>query len=87
MTEPFGGASDAGQRERRLTVAQVRTHAEGAADVMFHETARIYQLPRTAPDYEGALRRLRTAAAARKPVRVRFLVPNGDVIESVRTED
>ena len=87
MAETSEGASDAGQRERRLTVAQVRTHADGAAEVMFYETARIYRLLRTNPDYDNALLRLRAAATARTPVRVRFLIPNGDVIESVRTDD
>jgi hypothetical protein len=87
MSRTVDGASDAGQRERCLTVAQVRAHADDAAEVMFHESARIYRLLRTNRDYEAALRNLRAAAAARRPVRVRFLAPNGDVIESVRTDD
>lgn len=87
MAEAVDGASDAGQRERRLTVARVRTHVDDDAEVMFYETARIYRLPRTNPEYENVLRRLRAAAAARTPVRVGFLVPNGEVIESVRTDE
>ena len=87
MTDAVEGASDAGHRERRLTVARLRTHADGGADVMFYETARIYRLLRVNPDYENALDRLRAAATAMTPVRVRFLVPNGEVIESVATDD
>jgi hypothetical protein len=76
---------DAGQRERRLTVAAVRDHSEHA-DVMFHETARIYRLLRTNPQFEDAVRHLRDAQAAKIPVRVRFHEPNGEVIETVRAD-
>ena len=78
-------AGDAGQRERLLTVAQVRAHPEHA-DVMFFETARIYRLPRTNPAYESALGLLRAAAAAGTPVRVRFVEAHGEVIEAVRAD-
>ena len=54
---------------------------------MFYETARIYRLLRANPDYEKALRRLRAAATAMTPVRVRFLVPNGEVIDSVGSDE
>jgi hypothetical protein len=74
--------SDVGQRERLLTVAQVRAHTNHA-DVMFFETARIYQLRRTNPAYDSALRLLRDAADTGAPVRVRFVEPHGDVIEGV----
>jgi hypothetical protein len=74
--------SDAGQRERLLTVAQVRPHAEHA-DVMFFQTARIYRLPRANPAFESALRLLREAVTAGTPVRVRFVEAHGEVIEAV----
>jgi hypothetical protein len=76
---------DAGHRERRLTVAKVRAHSEHA-EVMFHETARIYRLLRTNPQFKDAVRHLREAQAAKRPVRVRFLEPNGEVIETVRAD-
>ena len=83
MATTIDPAGDAGRRERRLTVAQVRTHPEHA-DVMFHESARIYRLLRTNPQFEPAMQNLREAATARKPVRVRFAEPNGEVIEAVQ---
>ena len=85
MAAKVVSGSDKEQRERRMTVAQVR--AGGAqAEVMFFETARIYSLLRDNPVYEAALRQLRAAAAEGTPVHVRFLTPNGDVIESVRSD-
>jgi hypothetical protein len=83
MAKAVDTAGDAGQRERLLTVAQVRAHSEHA-DVMFFETARIYRLGRTNPDYESALRLLREAATGGAPVRVRFVEAHGEVIEAVR---
>jgi hypothetical protein len=85
MAETVDSASDDSQRERRLTVAHVRAHAEHA-EVMFYETARIYRLLRTNPAHESTLRHLRAAATAGTPVRVRLLEPNGEIIESVRID-
>ena len=73
---------DVGQSERRLTVARVRVQADHA-EVMFYETARIYRMPGSNPCFADALRDLRAAMAAGTPVRVRFVEPNGEVIESV----
>jgi hypothetical protein len=82
MAKAVDTTSDAGQRERLLTVAQVRAHSN-RADVMFFETARIYHLLRTNQAYDRALRLLREAAAAGTPVRVRFVEAHGEVIETV----
>jgi hypothetical protein len=86
MAKAVDTAGDAGQRERLLTVAQVRAHS-GHADVMFFESARIYRLPRTNPSYDSALRLLRKAAAAGTPVRVRFVSAHGEVIEAVHAKE
>lgn len=80
-----GSAADVGQRERRLTVARVHEKPDHAT-VKFLESARIYRMPRTNPDYVRALRDLRAAAASGTTVRVRLVEPNGEVIESVMTD-
>jgi hypothetical protein len=85
MIAKVDSASDDGQRERRLTVAQVRA-GDAQVEVMFYETARIYRLLHDNPAYEDALRKLRAAMTEGTPVHVQFLAPNGDVIESVRTD-
>ena len=54
---------------------------------MFYETARIYRLLRTNPEFDRALRDLRAASSEGTPVRVRFNEPNGEIIEAVRTDD
>jgi hypothetical protein len=82
MAKAVDTTSDAGRRERLLTVAQVRTHSNHA-DLMFFETARIYHLLRTNPAYDSALRLLREAAADGSPVRVRFVETHGEIIEAV----
>ena len=64
-------AGGAGTVRRVLTVAHVRVHATHA-DVMFHESARIYRLPRAHAEFDAMLARLRRAAAARAPVDVQF---------------
>jgi len=70
-------------KERQLTVARVRMQP-AHADVMFFETARIYRLPRTLPDFDAALQILRDAEAARSNVVVEFEEPNSAVISAVR---
>ena len=79
-----GGAAEVRQRERRLTVARVHEKPDHAT-VKFLESARIYRMPRTNPDYARALHDLRVAAASGIAVRVRLIEPNGEVIESVTT--
>jgi hypothetical protein len=74
--------ADISQRERRLTVARVHEKPDGAI-VKFLESARIYRMPCTNPDYALALRRLQAAAARGTFVRVRLVESNGDIIESV----
>ena len=79
-----GSGADVGQRERRLTVARVHEKPDHAT-VKFLESARIYRMLRTNPNYARALHDLRVAAASGIAVRVRLVEPNGDVIESVTT--
>jgi hypothetical protein len=73
-------SSDAGQRERRMTVARVRENGDGA-EVMFVESARIYRLARANPAYDDTLAALRASAATGKSLRVHFDKPNGELIE------
>ena len=47
----------------------------------------IFRLERANPTYASALQRLRAAAASGKPLRVRFLAPNSDIIETVRSDE
>jgi hypothetical protein len=82
MPKSKSSAADVGQRERRLTVARVHEQPEHAT-VKFLESARIYRMPRTNPDYARALHDLRVAAASGIAVRVRLAEPNSEVIESV----
>lgn len=82
MVATADGTGDAGQRERRMTVARVRERADHAA-VTFYESARFYRLPRTSANYAAALRDLRAAAATGIPVQVRLLDPDSDIIEAV----
>ena len=75
-------APKGGPRERRLTVAHVHENPDHAI-VKFLESARIYRMPRSNPDYARSLRVLRAAAESGKVVSVRLVEPNGEVIESV----
>lgn len=65
---------------RELTVAAVDGSEEEDLEVRFLESARIYVLPRSRPDFEELLGRLREG----KRVLVAFTPPDGDVIEDVR---
>ena len=73
------------QPDRRLTVAVVNEHA-GHATVRFLESARIYRLPRTNPDYAVALRTLQAAARGRTAVHVRLDAPESETIVGVRAD-
>lgn len=68
--------------ERRMTVARVRLRTD-FADVMFFESARIYRLNQTAPDFEEAVQVLREAAASGQAIWVRLTEPNGSVIAAI----
>jgi hypothetical protein len=83
MANPGGRGADVAQRERRMTVAIVDEQPTHAT-VRFLESARIYRLPRTSPDYASSLRTLQAAAGTRAPVRVRLTAPHSEIIESVR---
>ncbi len=82
MPKGKGSAADVGKRERLMTVARVHEQPEYAT-VKFLESARIYRMPRTNPDYARALRALQAASASGGVVRVRLVATNEEVIESV----
>jgi hypothetical protein len=66
---------------RELTVAAVDgLEGDDHVEVRFLESARIYVLPRSRPDFEELVGRLREG----KRVLVAFTPPDGDVIEDVR---
>ncbi len=65
-----------------MTVLKVRA-GDGHAEVMFVESARIFRLLCHNPTYREALRELSAAAVSGCQVRVRFVEPNGDIIEEV----
>jgi len=83
MSNTGDGPTDVGQRERRMTVAVVNEQAAHAT-VRFSESARIYRLPRTSPDYAASLSSLQAAAGTGVTVCVRLAAPHSDVIVSVR---
>jgi hypothetical protein len=85
MPKSKGGAADVGERERLMTVARVHEQPEHAT-VKFLESARIYRMPRTNPDYARALRALQAAWASGGVVRVRLVEANGEVIESAAAD-
>ena len=67
---------------RELTVAHVRgSEDEDHVEVLFLESARIYVLQRTRPDFDELLGKLREG----QRVRIAVAPPDGDVIEDVRT--
>ena len=71
-----------GKRERLMTVVHVRTHQDHT-EVMFVGSARIYRLQRDTQGYQETLRRLLRAADTGRPVRVRLIRPNSEIIECV----
>jgi hypothetical protein len=85
MANPADRGSDVTQRERRMTVALV-DEQPAHATVRFVESAKVYRLPRTSPDYATSLRALQAAAGTGVPVRVRLSAPHGESIDSVRAE-
>ena len=66
-----------------MTVAVVDEQAAHAT-VKFLESARIYRLPRTSPDYAASLRSLQAAAGTGVAVCVRLTAPHSEIIVSVR---
>jgi hypothetical protein len=66
---------------RELTVARVRgSEEEDHVEVLFLESARIYLLERTRPNFDALLARLREG----QRVRITTAPPDGDVIEDVQ---
>jgi len=83
-TKQMSNAADnVAQGESRMTVAVVNEQAAHAT-VRFLESARIYRLPRTSPDYAASLRSLQVAAGAGAAVYVRLAAPNTEIIVSAR---
>jgi hypothetical protein len=68
--------------DSRLTVGLVRVQSAGA-EVMFHQSARIYRLPRQHPDYERLLVHLQKAARMRTAVDVTLGGAEGDEVLGV----
>ena len=83
MSNTGDGPTDVAQGERRMTVAVVDEQAAHAT-VRFLESARIYRLPRTSPDYAASLRSLQAAAGTGVAVCVRLTAPHSEVIVGVR---
>jgi hypothetical protein len=69
---------------RDLTVAHIR-EPEGAdhVEVLFLQSARIYELRRSHPSFDPLLERLHAARAEQRVVTVRLASPDGDVVEDV----
>ena len=68
-----------------MTVAVVDEQAAHAT-VRFLESARIYRLPRTSPDYSASLRSLQAAAGTGVVVCVRLAAPHSEIIARVRAD-
>lgn len=69
---------------RAMTVAHLRARPGALfAEVLFLDSARVYRLPITHPDFDRLVARLRQAIAARHAVRVRLAAPDSDVILDV----
>ena len=83
MSNAGDGPTDVAQDERRMTVAGVDEQTAHAT-VRFLESARIYRLPRTSPDYAASLRSLQAAAGTGVAVCVRLKTPHSEIIVSVR---
>ena len=67
--------------QRELSVARVRGSEEADhVEVLFLESARIYLLERSRPDFDQLLDRLREG----QRVRITIAPPDGDVIEDVQ---
>lgn len=71
---------------RELTVARIRTpDDEGYVEVLFLESARIYELRSDRPDFAELIELLRRAELDGRPVRVALASLDSVVIEDVRT--
>jgi hypothetical protein len=67
---------------REMTVVLMRERQD-VVEVAFSESARFYKLSRQNPKFAEILGRLREARDRKRPVRVLFESPHGDVIEDV----
>jgi hypothetical protein len=69
-----------------MTVAHIREDAQpDVVEVMFLESARFYRLPRSSPNFNALLERLREAEETQKQVDIALTSPGGDLIEDVKS--
>ncbi len=72
-----------GPASRALTVADIRDAGSDHVEVLFLESARIYELRKSHPSLDLLLERLHAANAEQRVVKVRLASPDSDVIEDV----
>ena len=68
-----------------MTVAHVREpdHHADHVEVLFLESARVYELTKTHPDFDTLLERLQDAMAQQQLVKVRLRSSESEVIEDI----
>lgn len=70
---------------REMTVAHIRARPEDPfVEVLFLESARIYQLPAAHPEFDRLLDLLRWAMATQRPVRIRLASTDSEIIQDAR---
>jgi hypothetical protein len=70
---------------RELTVARIRTPDDADhVEVLFLESARIYELRSDRPDFAELIGLLRRAELDGRPIKVGFASIDGDAIEDVQ---
>lgn len=70
---------------RELTVARVRTPEEADyVEVLFLESARVYELRRDRSDFDGLIALLRAAELDGRPIKVGFASLDSDEIQDVQ---
>lgn len=81
-----GDSGGEARRSRRLTVAAVREAPGGGhLEVLFLESARIYRLERSHPDFAAVVERLHASRDAGRPLAVAFAADDEARIEHVGT--
>lgn len=74
-----------GDRQRNLTVAQVRDRAGmDFVEVMFLESARIFHVSRRHEHFDQLLSRLLESEARKRALRITLVVPHGGDIEDAQ---
>lgn len=70
---------------QKMTIIRIYPdYSKEYAEVIFSESARFYQLPKTKPGFEAQLKSLQVAYKRRKPVWVKTTIPNGVVVQEIR---